>query len=100
MPNVGAQMSAQRVLVTGSSGYLGSQVVAELAKREDIVTVALDLREPAQRLPGVRYEVADIRSSEVAAIVARHRPDVVVHLASIVTPGKNSSREFEYSVDV
>jgi UDP-glucose 4-epimerase len=24
----------------------------------------------------------------------------VVHLASIVTPGKNSSREFEYSVDV
>ena len=93
-------MSARRVLVTGSSGYLGSQVVAELAQRTDIVTIALDLREPAQRLPGVRYEVADIRSAEVAAIVARHRPDVVVHLASIVTPGKNSSREFEYSVDV
>ena len=26
--------------------------------------------------------------------------DVVVHLASIVTPGKKSNREFEYSVDV
>jgi UDP-glucose 4-epimerase len=25
---------------------------------------------------------------------------VVVHLASIVTPGKKSNREFEYSVDV
>ena len=34
------------------------------------------------------------------AIVGRHRPDVVVHLASIVTPGKNSNRAFEYDVDV
>jgi UDP-glucose 4-epimerase len=48
----------------------------------------------------VIVEVADIRSAEVDAIVARHRPEVVVHLASIVTPGKHSSREFEYSVDV
>jgi UDP-glucose 4-epimerase len=91
---------ARRVLVTGSSGYLGSQVVAALGRRSDIVTIALDLRAPAQRLPGVVYESADIRSAEVDAIVARHRPEVVVHLASIVTPGKNSSREFEYSVDV
>jgi UDP-glucose 4-epimerase len=88
------------VLVTGSSGYLGAQVLARLAQRQDIAIIALDLREPAQRLPNVNYEVADIRSSEVEAIVARHQPDVVVHLASIVTPGKNSSREFEYSVDV
>jgi UDP-glucose 4-epimerase len=29
-----------------------------------------------------------------------HAVDSVVHLASIVTPGKGSSREFEYSVDV
>lgn len=93
-------MSAVRVLVTGSSGYLGSQVVAALARRADIATVALDVREPAQRLPNVSYEVADIRAKEVDAIVGRHRPQVVVHLASIVTPGKKSKREFEYSVDV
>ena len=93
-------MNSRRVLVTGSSGYLGSQVVAALARRADLVTIALDLREPAQRLAGVAYELADIRAPEVDGIVARHRPDVVVHLASIVTPGKNSSREFEYSVDV
>lgn len=93
-------MSGACVLVTGSSGYLGSQVVAALAARSDIATVALDVRAPAQRLEGVTYEVADIRAPEVDAIVARHRPQVVVHLASIVTPGKDSNREFEYSVDV
>ena len=88
------------VLVTGAAGYLGSQVVAALAARGDVATVALDVREPAERLPGVAYELSDIRAPELDAIIARHAPDVVVHLASIVTPGKNSSRAFEYSVDV
>ncbi|MBI5899164.1 MAG: SDR family oxidoreductase [Rhodocyclales bacterium] len=89
-----------RVLVTGSSGYLGSQVVSALAAQDGIEVAALDLREPARRLPGVAYESADIRGAEVDAIVGRHRPRVVVHLASIVTPGKKSKREFEFSVDV
>jgi len=93
-------VSSHCVLVTGSAGYLGSQVLARLAQRHDLDVIALDLRQPAQRLPNVNYQVADIRSIEVDSIVARYQPDVVVHLASIVTPGKNSSREFEYSVDV
>ena len=93
-------MNPKKVLVTGSSGYLGSQTVAGLAARADLAVIALDVREPATRLPGVTYEIADIRAPEVDAIVGRHRPDVVVHLASIVTPGKNSNRAFEYDVDV
>jgi UDP-glucose 4-epimerase len=93
-------MTPKKVLVTGSSGYLGSQTVAALAGRADISVIALDVREPATRLPGVIYEVADIRAPEVDAIVGRNRPDVIVHLASIVTPGKNSNRAFEYDVDV
>ena len=93
-------MTQKIILVTGSSGYLGSQTVAALAKRSDLRIVALDVREPAIRLPGVVYEVADIRAPEVDAIVGRNTPDVIVHLASIVTPGKNSNRAFEYDVDV
>lgn len=93
-------MAQRMVLVTGSSGYLGSQTVAALAQRPDLSVVALDVREPSARLPGVAYEVADIRAAEVDAMVGHHKPDMVVHLASIVTPGKNSSRAFEYDVDV
>ena len=98
-------MGAPRVLVTGAAGYLGSQLVAALAAdgaRRPAALVAMDVREvpPEKRLPGVDYEAADIRAPELGALLARHAIDTVVHLASIVTPGKDSKREFEYSVDV
>lgn len=96
--------AASRVLVTGAGGYLGRQVIERLAALGDAeapaAIVAMDIREPATRLAKVAYEVADIRSPDLAAILRRHRIDVVVHLASIVTPGRNSSRAFEYDVDV
>jgi UDP-glucose 4-epimerase len=41
-----------------------------------------------------------VRDAALADTVARHAIDTVVHLASIVTPGKGSNREFEHSVDV
>jgi UDP-glucose 4-epimerase len=41
-----------------------------------------------------------VRSPALIELFERCRPAAVVHLASIVTPGKHSDREFEYSVDV
>jgi UDP-glucose 4-epimerase len=95
---------AHRILVTGAGGYLGSQVVARLAEltgaEQPALIVAHDVREPRARLAGVSYEVADIRSPQISALLQRHQIDTVVHLASIVTPGKDSQRAFEFDVDV
>lgn len=93
-----------RILITGGGGYLGKQVVARLAAlpqgERPSAIVSHDIREPVERLANVVYAVADIRSPEMASIIQTHGIDVVVHLASIVTPGKDSNRALEYDVDV
>jgi nucleoside-diphosphate-sugar epimerase len=100
----GSNRKRNSVLVTGAGGYIGRQLIEALARdrRELKTVVAADVREtpPDERLTGIDYVTADIRSSEVIDIFRRFSIDTVVHLATIVTPGRKSNREFEYSVDV
>ena len=96
-------MRARNILVTGADGFLGRGVVAALARRPDTGTVvALDVRDvPAERRqPGIAYQAQDVRDPVLATTLQRHAIDTVVHLASIVTPGRDSNRAFEYDVDV
>jgi len=93
-----------RVLITGAGGYIGSEVLRRLADIRDQfeAIVAMDVREtPTDRqLDGIEYVQGDIRDEDLVKLFEEHRFTSVVHLASIVTPGKKSNREFEYSVDV
>jgi len=95
---------SRSVLVTGGSGFIGAQFVAALAadSRDISTLVSLDLREvpESERLPGVVYATGDIRGSEIAELLREYAVDTVVHLAAIVTPGKDTSRELLYSIDV
>ena len=92
------------VLITGAGGYLGSLCLERLAASPGAfrTIVALDVREvpPGERRLGVDYVTEDIRSLELPAIFRRYAVDTAVHLAFIVTPGKSTTRELEYSIDV
>lgn len=99
-----ATAGRRAVLITGAAGYIGHLVTLGLAKdRRDLETiVASDVRPvpEAKRVEGVVYEVLDVRAPEVSQVIARYGIDTVVHLASIVNPGPESTRELEYDVDV
>ncbi|MEO5652569.1 MAG: SDR family oxidoreductase [Marmoricola sp.] len=89
-----------KVLVTGGNGFLGTSVVAGLAAAGHAVTSA-DLSLPGHPTARVDHVVMDVRDAETVTRVFREAaPEVVVHLASIVTPGKGSSRQLERTVDV
>ncbi len=93
-----------KVLITGASGYIGSLVTDALSGQASVTSVvAVDVRPFAggRRHPAkVKECLADVRSESTSDLIRNERPDVVCHLASIVTPGRESTREFEYSVDV
>lgn len=92
------------VLITGAAGYLGQATLQQLIQHRGRFRqlIALDVREVnlSQRHDGVEYVCGDIRSTDMPAIFKKYAIDIVVHLAAIVTPGRHSNRELEYSVDV
>lgn len=96
--------TSRKVLVTGASGYIGSLAVAALADDAEHVSkvVATDVRRvpPAQRKPGVVYLEHDVLEPGLDALLREHEIDTVVHLAAIVSPGKDSNPQLEYDVDV
>ena len=95
---------SRSVLVTGGAGFIGAQLVAELARERGALEtiVSLDVRDvaAADHLQGVFYATGDIRGPEVTKLLRAHTVDTVVHLAAVVTPGPRDTRETLHAIDV
>lgn len=89
-----------KILITGAAGAVGTALLELLGQDQNITLIATDIRRPELLPDNAIYEEMDVRGNDPARLIASHRPDVVVHLASVVTPTKGSTRAFEYDVDV
>lgn len=94
----------KNILITGASGYLGSLLLEDLEKNKTQLgidnLIGCDVRPLRTQSEKVIFEKLDVRDVTLVDILKKYKIDCVVHLASIVTPGKKANREFEYSVDV
>src|SRR3990167_5934636 len=71
----------KRVLVTGTSGFIGTSAVERFHKKYRLV--GLDRVPPKERWPGVEYRVCDVLDREaLARIIMEVDPDAIVHLAA------------------
>jgi nucleoside-diphosphate-sugar epimerase len=96
-------MEKKLILVTGSSGFLGSAVCVDLSRDHDII--AMDCRKPSKALQrlarGVQWQSTDI--SDLAGVKAfferlakGSRPiDVVLHMAAFYHFGQHWRPEYE-----
>ncbi|UTW06038.1 NAD-dependent epimerase/dehydratase family protein [Pseudomonas benzenivorans] len=79
-----------RVLITGAAGFIGRQVLSELAIQHPQWTlIAADVRPVT--LQGLQLNVETVqldisRPGEVRECVADYRPQAILHLAAVVNP--------------
>jgi len=85
-----------RILITGGTGMVG-RALAEALEGGEVMVTDLARGDLPQHLS---FERMDVTGSDPDRVIAQVRPDVVVHLASIVTPPPGMSRETAFAVDV
>src|SRR5215213_8497375 len=90
-----------RYLVTGGSGYIGSRLVEQLGSREETDRILIaDVRPPRSFRPKTEWAELDVRDAAATRdLVARERPDVLVHLAFVLNPIKDEQRMYDIDVN-
>jgi UDP-glucose 4-epimerase len=80
-----------KILVTGGAGFIGSHVVDAYVELGHDVLIVDDLSTGRSRNlnPAARLYELDIRSPEVAALIAQERPDVINHHAAQIDVRKS-----------
>ncbi len=88
------------VLITGAAGHVGKALMSH-SGLENLQITACDITKADEFGENISFRTMDVRDREqVNLIFAENRPDVVVHLASVVTPPSGSGHQFAYDVDV
>jgi nucleoside-diphosphate-sugar epimerase len=77
-----------KVLVTGANGFIGSRVVDELSRRDDVQVLGLQ-RSPSNH-SSFKY-IDYFNASELRLLLDAFEPDTIVHLASHVSRSRDSS---------
>lgn len=93
-----------RVLITGAAGFIGQQLLRQLAVQQPQWTlIAADIRPQSRQGLSLNIEplLLDISQPRaVRACVAIWQPQAIVHLASVVTPPRSMSDAQLHAIDV
>ncbi len=86
-----------KICVTGSSGYLGSLVIKELAEHPQVNRiVGIDINEPQETLEKLEFHKVDITQKGLSEVM--EGCDLLLHLAFIVEPILDYRRIYEINL--
>ncbi len=99
-----SRLPLRRILVTGATGQIGSELTPALRARygAENVVAAGHRREPGPQLAAAGpYETLDVRDRQaVAGIIAHHRIDTVFHLAAILSASAEAKPAEAWTVNM
>ena len=93
----------ERILVTGASGQIGSELTQKLRERHGSENVvASDIREPSEALLGQGpHEIVDVTEKErLERVVREHEIDTIFHLAAILSATGERRPQLAWRVNI
>ena len=93
--------SPKSILITGGAGNI-ARLLAKRLKRDGHSIVSLDIAEPppSQKVPEVEYQSADIRDeAALEALLASRKPDLIFHLASLLSGSSELDRRRAFQIN-
>jgi len=91
----------RRVLITGVSGFWGTELARRLERSDDIEYIAgLDVRPPGAELVRTEFIRADIRNPVIARLIPQARVDTVVHSDILLAPEPGKAARQLHDINV
>ena len=93
-----------KILITGAAGCLGRRLVQSLQDSENTQVFATDIKPElgididSDKCSSLHYKPLDVCKPEFYQWVEEVKPDVIVHLASILQISKAMPREKAYEI--
>lgn len=93
-----------RVLITGAAGFIGHQLLEELAiQHPEWTLIAADIRPLDGR--GLKANTEPVlldmgRPAQVRACISGWQPDAIVHLATVIRPPRDMSEAHLHAIEV
>ena len=73
----------KKILITGGSGFIGTNLIEHLLKKTDAELLTFDINEPKIDSHNRFWKRVDIREyEELREKIVEYKPDIVIHLAA------------------
>ena len=93
-------MTINRILVTGGSGFIGTNLFEAIRARPDTTLANLDINSPKIDAHRDSWQLTDVRDGKgLNALLKSFRPDAVVHLAARTDLDGKQVRDYSSNTD-
>ncbi|MCA9119800.1 MAG: NAD-dependent epimerase/dehydratase family protein [Planctomycetaceae bacterium] len=87
----------QRLIITGSSGYLGRKLVAHF-RRQGKAVMGIDVAAPPEDCAPDEFVEADIRDTALLEVIRDYKPDTIIHAAFVFQPIRDTKRMTDINI--